>query len=292
MVTLRITAGPAHDQSVECDRELVIGREDADVVIDDPEMSRRHAVVRPVDGGVEIEDLGSLNGTSVDGKRLAHAETARHGATVKLGLTLLTVEVRPSDEPIVPVSANTVVTGARPQPAQPDQQSPSEEPIIALNERTVVRDVQAPPVADATGPSEEPIIPVPDATVAREKPIIPVPEATVVRDVPRPEMPAVPPGDAGQQAPPPGAPPAAKPTGGPPPGMPPGGFPAGGFPPGGPPNIPAPVRLLIKSPVGRRLLPRLMRLSPKARKRALLLTALLVLLVIAAVVVGVILLVS
>lgn len=48
----------------------VVGRsKDLGIVIDDDQISRRHAQLTPVAEGVEIEDLGSSNGTSLNGKR-------------------------------------------------------------------------------------------------------------------------------------------------------------------------------------------------------------------------------
>jgi hypothetical protein len=41
---------------------------DCTVQIDDPQASRRHAEIRPVPDGYLIADLGSLNGTSVNGR--------------------------------------------------------------------------------------------------------------------------------------------------------------------------------------------------------------------------------
>ena len=40
-------------------------------MLDDDEVSRYHAIVRIGDGGADITDLGSTNGTFVDGRRLA-----------------------------------------------------------------------------------------------------------------------------------------------------------------------------------------------------------------------------
>ena len=51
-------------------RRLIIGRQDSDLLLDDPQVSRRHAVVRAVDGELEVEDLGSANGTFVNGARV------------------------------------------------------------------------------------------------------------------------------------------------------------------------------------------------------------------------------
>lgn len=72
-------------------RITVLGRgSDADIVIDDPGVSRRHAEIRLDDGSAVIRDLGSTNGTFVDGER---ASTARltDGSTITLGRTRITV---------------------------------------------------------------------------------------------------------------------------------------------------------------------------------------------------------
>ena len=52
------------------DNAVTIGRENADIVIDDPLVSRRHATLRPAGDGLEIEDLKSRNGTWVNGTRV------------------------------------------------------------------------------------------------------------------------------------------------------------------------------------------------------------------------------
>ena len=65
VLVLRITAGPSAGRALHVDSSLVLGRGDADVVIDDQEISRRHALIRAGDGWLEIEDLDSLNGTWV-----------------------------------------------------------------------------------------------------------------------------------------------------------------------------------------------------------------------------------
>jgi len=62
--------GPLAGQRVRVETQLVIGRVDADITLDDPLVSRRHAVIRPSGDALEVEDLGSLNGTWVNGRRL------------------------------------------------------------------------------------------------------------------------------------------------------------------------------------------------------------------------------
>lgn len=50
------------------DRPLVVGRRAGDLVLDDPLVSGRHCQISGQDGGWLLEDLGSTNGTLVDGK--------------------------------------------------------------------------------------------------------------------------------------------------------------------------------------------------------------------------------
>jgi FHA domain/Domain of unknown function (DUF1707) len=70
---------------------LVIGRAPGcDVLLPNPEVSRRHAEVRRVEGGWELRDLGSTNGTRVNGRRVAGPRPLRPGDEVSLaGFTLV-----------------------------------------------------------------------------------------------------------------------------------------------------------------------------------------------------------
>jgi len=52
--------------------------------------SRRHLAVRPHEDGVELEDLGSTNGTFVNGQRLAAERRLRAGDSVVVGSTEMT----------------------------------------------------------------------------------------------------------------------------------------------------------------------------------------------------------
>ncbi len=62
---------------------------DVDIVLDDPGVSRRHAEVHVVDGRARVIDLGSTNGTFVDGERV-HAGTLTDGSTITVGRTRIT----------------------------------------------------------------------------------------------------------------------------------------------------------------------------------------------------------
>ena len=145
MAHLVITSGQLEGRRIEVARELVVGRENVDVEIDDAELSRRHFAIRPVAGGLEVEDLGSRNGTRVDGTRIDGPTRVRHGAVLTVGVTMLTVEV-PQAAPVggagetrAHVSQGTVVGQAPPRPARrPAAPAPAAAP--------------APPTATASGP--------------------------------------------------------------------------------------------------------------------------------------------
>ncbi|MCU0722510.1 MAG: sigma 54-interacting transcriptional regulator, partial [Planctomycetes bacterium] len=74
MAILRILEGKGVVTEIEVDRPLVIGRgDDADVRIFDETCSRRHVVVKPDGEGFVLEDLGSSNGTFLNGRRAPRA---------------------------------------------------------------------------------------------------------------------------------------------------------------------------------------------------------------------------
>ncbi len=58
------------------------------IVINDPEMSRRHAQITPQGDGYVLEDLGSTNGSFVNGIRLNQPMALKHGDTVAFGDTV------------------------------------------------------------------------------------------------------------------------------------------------------------------------------------------------------------
>jgi hypothetical protein len=82
---------------------VVLGRgTDADIQINDPGVSRRHAEIRLMPEGpggirVVLVDLGSTNGTLVNGRRTTEAELM-DGSTVRIGNTTMTLRL--ADEPM------------------------------------------------------------------------------------------------------------------------------------------------------------------------------------------------
>ncbi|HWT14755.1 MAG TPA: FHA domain-containing protein [Patescibacteria group bacterium] len=71
---LRGVSGPYFGKMIAIPGRLVIGRgNDCDLVLDEPEMSRRHAMVEATPGGIWLRDLGSANGTYVNGVQVRDA---------------------------------------------------------------------------------------------------------------------------------------------------------------------------------------------------------------------------
>ena len=146
-----MSSGPSAGQSVEVEQEVVIGRENADLTISDPEISRRHALVRPIARGIEVEDLGSMNGTYVNGKRIGEVVELTLGGTVRVGNSDIQVElelleqtkvrgivpagdVTKASDVVADVDDRTRVSPAQPQPppgAQPPPAAPPPAPPAA-----------------------------------------------------------------------------------------------------------------------------------------------------------------
>jgi eukaryotic-like serine/threonine-protein kinase len=75
---------------------ITVGRaSDNQVVVDDPKVSSRQAEIRPTAQGYTITDLGSSNGTFVDGQRLDvnAPRLLMPGSTIRFGDTTFTYEV-------------------------------------------------------------------------------------------------------------------------------------------------------------------------------------------------------
>ncbi len=85
---LVIRKGPQVGQVFHLDaHSLIIGRDPmSDITINDPEISRQHARLTQTEEGFQIEDLGSTNGTFVNGQRLGSEPFAlQPGQAVNMG---------------------------------------------------------------------------------------------------------------------------------------------------------------------------------------------------------------
>jgi hypothetical protein len=81
----RLVVGPAG---------VTLGRSrQCDIVLQDPNVSREHAEVRPRGGSWVLADLGSTNGSRLNGQWIEGSEVVRPGDEIELGSTKLTFEL-------------------------------------------------------------------------------------------------------------------------------------------------------------------------------------------------------
>ncbi|MGA2926895.1 MAG: DUF3662 and FHA domain-containing protein [Solirubrobacteraceae bacterium] len=81
----RLVVGPAG---------VSLGRSrQCDVVLSDPNVSRQHAELRPRGSAWVLTDLGSTNGSLLNGRRIDAPEVVRPGDEIELGTSLITFEL-------------------------------------------------------------------------------------------------------------------------------------------------------------------------------------------------------
>jgi hypothetical protein len=83
------------------DRRMVVGpagvtmgrSRQCDIVLNDPNVSRQHAELRPRGGSWVLTDLGSTNGSRLNGHPVERSEVVRPGDAIELGATVLRFEL-------------------------------------------------------------------------------------------------------------------------------------------------------------------------------------------------------
>jgi ABC-type multidrug transport system fused ATPase/permease subunit len=109
-------------ERIAVEREVDVGREGVDLVLDDPAVSRRHLRIEVTADGLSVTDLGSSNGTKVNGVRIGGTTHLHEGDVVGAGGTELVVlatqvAARPTDvSAVTPVTAVASATDAAESP--------------------------------------------------------------------------------------------------------------------------------------------------------------------------------
>jgi pSer/pThr/pTyr-binding forkhead associated (FHA) protein len=106
-------SGRGYDLVQLTDAEYIVGSDTASatIAIEDPTVSQLHAVLERVGTTWLVRDLGSRNGTSVNGVRLAAVHQLRHGDEILVGRTRVVFRDaasthRPSTDALAPAPAN------------------------------------------------------------------------------------------------------------------------------------------------------------------------------------------
>jgi predicted component of type VI protein secretion system len=132
-------SGPTAGQRFElARRSLIVGRDPVcDLAIDDVEVSRRHARLLAQGGGYTVEDLGSTNGTFVNGERISGIVALKPGDSLRLGdqVTML-YELEMADEAETRNLPSQPVAVSRAKPAA----QPVESPALAAEPAFVPHD--------------------------------------------------------------------------------------------------------------------------------------------------------
>lgn len=130
---LEVIAGPAEGARLDpIDGSLEIGRSASGpgTLGNDSELSRRHARLgRDAEGRLTLEDLGSTNGTFVNGARIESPRVLSPGDEVELGATRLKVKGG------APAQAEPPPAQREPSAARPDPSAARAEPRVAPPER-------------------------------------------------------------------------------------------------------------------------------------------------------------
>jgi hypothetical protein len=107
--------------------EIILGREEGvGISIRDPEISRQHARISWQAGNYYVEDMGSTNGTFLNGAPVTGRQLLRSGDTIGMGQTLLAFQEQAGVIPPQPVAP----------PARPAAPSPPAEPAAPQKERS------------------------------------------------------------------------------------------------------------------------------------------------------------
>jgi hypothetical protein len=141
--SLQVVAGNAAGSNIALDNELVIGRSTPGLgsLGGDSEISRVHArIYHDPSGQLMVEDLGSTNGTFVNGNRIGGATPLRSGDQVRVGQTTMSVaggaaegattvgQVVPPPAAAAPPPPAAVAATPPTQPFQPAQPPPPGPP--------------------------------------------------------------------------------------------------------------------------------------------------------------------
>jgi hypothetical protein len=199
---LEVISGNATGDTIVVEDELVIGRhaDGAGRLSEDEEISRQHArISREATGDYAIEDLGSSNGTFVNGLRIQSPRLLALDDSIEVGATTLLVRAVVQPQPVQTPSAAA--------PPAPDRHSPTvfarstvPSPAVAPAQEIASAaeaaapvessDPPSPPVPAPAGQSTPPPVPAQPAGDTASSPT-PAPTDSETSTSPAPPQPAI-----------------------------------------------------------------------------------------------------
>ncbi len=122
---LEILRGAGAGSKISLKFKTRLGREaDNDVVLADPRVSRYHCQITFEDGKWLLTDLGSANGTLLDGLPVSVPQPLSHGSQVQVGETILAF-VDPMDEKEHPINPSMTIIGGKIPPIAKPKSAPA-----------------------------------------------------------------------------------------------------------------------------------------------------------------------
>jgi predicted component of type VI protein secretion system len=192
---LVVRKGPRPGQLFPLTTELLtIGRDPlSDIVLNDSEISRHHAELKQTKEGYELKDLGSTNGSFVDGRRLSgEAEALKPGQVIMFGsnVTLIYQAVSDADPMATMVGPMAAMPPRDPAPVEPE---PEPEPEPFIEPEPIIEPEPEPEPEIAPDPDEMGTIidPMPEFKTPVPEPEPFAPAAYTPVDEPEPYLPQV-----------------------------------------------------------------------------------------------------
>jgi pSer/pThr/pTyr-binding forkhead associated (FHA) protein len=137
---LEIVEGEDAGRQTPLEGAVEIGRDaSTGLALDDDQASRRHARVSAQGDHAMVEDLGSTNGTYLNGQPIEGRRTLRPGDRLRVGLTVFELrtaaDVQRQPSAVIPVPQFTELSEAEAAPAEaPEEELPSAPPAFLTDE--------------------------------------------------------------------------------------------------------------------------------------------------------------
>ncbi len=151
---LTMRSGPTPGKTYPLEKqEVLLGRDLVnDIAVSDPEISRRHARFLMQEDNVIIEDLGSTNGTFLNGQRISSPQQLRTGDVITFGENVVMVFEKSTYDPDATVVASGMDSTVQP-PAPKQEQPAPQQPAYGV----------IPPQQQAPQPTPQPAYQQPPA---------------------------------------------------------------------------------------------------------------------------------